>query len=72
MVGSSAQQILTLTLEVLMRQYGSGQTLVAIEESGYPTAMDMCERAGASGRARSWRAWPWTGTPQSLTRSKPR
>jgi GntR family transcriptional regulator/MocR family aminotransferase len=46
LVGSSSQQFLSLVSEVLVRQYGAGNVLIAVEEPGYPTAMDTFERAG--------------------------
>ncbi len=44
LIGSSAQQLMMLSLEVASR---GRETAVAVEEPGYPTIMDAFERAGA-------------------------
>ena len=45
-VGSSAQQFLTLAMQVARGHQREGELLVAIEEPGYQTAMDTFERGG--------------------------
>jgi len=47
LVGSSAQQLMMLALEVASALRGTEKVGVAIEEPGYPTIMDSFERAGA-------------------------
>jgi GntR family transcriptional regulator/MocR family aminotransferase len=46
-IGSSAQQLMSLCLESVGGLSGSEKSVVAIEEPGYPTIMDTYERAGA-------------------------
>src|SRR5262249_55675887 len=45
-VGSSAQQLMVLTLQVLASRAGHTDTVVAVEEPGYPTILDAYERLG--------------------------
>lgn len=45
-VGSSAQQLMVLALEVMAAVSGNLTTAVAVEEPGYPTIFDTVERAG--------------------------
>lgn len=45
-VGSSAQQLMVLTLQVLASRAGHADTVVAVEEPGYPTIFDAYERLG--------------------------
>lgn len=46
-IGSSAQQLMMLSLEVAAQISGGEKAAVAVEEPGYPTIMDAYERAGA-------------------------
>jgi GntR family transcriptional regulator/MocR family aminotransferase len=48
LTGSSAQQLMMLSLEVAAELGGCEKPAVAVEEPGYPTIMDAFERAGAS------------------------
>lgn len=45
-VGSSAQQLMVLALEVAAAVSVQAKTVVAVEEPGYPTIFDTFERAG--------------------------
>jgi GntR family transcriptional regulator / MocR family aminotransferase len=45
-VGSSAQQFLSLAMKVARAHQREGEMLVAVEEPGYQTAMDTFERGG--------------------------
>ncbi len=47
LIGSSAQQLMMLSLEVAIEKAASDTAVVAVEEPGYPTIMDAFERAGA-------------------------
>lgn len=45
-IGSSAQQLMRLVLEVTSQMSGQRHLAVAVEEPGYPTALDIFERCG--------------------------
>jgi len=45
-VGSSAQQLMVLTLQIASSLSNRPETVIAVEEPGYPTAFDTFERSG--------------------------
>jgi len=45
-IGSSAQQLMVLTLQVLAAASANSEATVAVENPGYPTIFDTYERAG--------------------------
>jgi GntR family transcriptional regulator/MocR family aminotransferase len=45
-VGSSAQQLMALSMQVIASIHGSSEIAVVVEEPGYPTIYDTFERAG--------------------------
>jgi DNA-binding transcriptional MocR family regulator len=47
LIAGSTQQVLTLSLDVMIGLWGAEQPVVALEEPGYPTLLDTYERAGA-------------------------
>lgn len=47
-VGSSAQQFMTLAMQIAASRQESGDLMIAVEEPGYPTIFDTYERAGYS------------------------
>jgi len=47
-IGTSAQQFMVLTLDIVAGLWGLEHAAIAAEEPGYPTVIDTYERAGAS------------------------